>query len=66
MLRMEQFFDFELDGIDTKDYPDFVDAYICSAKVRNGYGERDATDKELDMLNEDGDMVHNLVLNYLF
>ncbi len=27
---------YELDGIDTKDYPDFVDAYISYAEHENG------------------------------
>ena len=63
---MKTFYDYELDGIDTKDYPDFVDAFISNAKVRNDYGERDANDDELDALNNDRDLVYNLVINSLF
>ena len=47
----------EVDGIDTSDYPDFVDAYIDKARV-NG---RKATDWELDQLSDDGDLVYGEV-----
>ena len=46
-----------VDGIDTRDYPDFCDAYIDSAYV-NG---RKATEWELDQLSDDGDLVYNEV-----
>ena len=46
--------DIEIDGIDTRDYPDFCDAFI-SAAVWNDTGEP-LTDEELDALmdSEDG------------
>lgn len=47
----------EVDGIDTRDYPDFCDAYIDKARV-NG---RKATDWELDQLSDDGDLVYGEV-----
>lgn len=37
-------------GIDMEDFPDFCDAYIESAD----YDDREMTDEELDILNEDG------------
>jgi hypothetical protein len=40
-------------GIDMEDYPDFCDAYIESAD----YGNREMTDEELDILNEDGEFI---------
>ena len=40
-------------GIDMKDYPDFCDAYIESANYEN----REMTDEELDILNEDGSFI---------
>ena len=40
-------------GIDMKDYPDFCDAYIESAD----YDNREMTDEELDILNEDGSFI---------
>lgn len=58
--------DFVVEGIDTKDYPDFCDAYIESASVLENGTWRDATENELDQLNDDSDLVYEEVLNYLF
>jgi hypothetical protein len=49
----------EIDGIDTKDYPDFCDAYIVSAD----YDGVPMTDKQLDEINEDGDFQHECIMN---
>ena len=51
----------EIDGIDTKDYPDFCDAYIASAD----YDGVPMTDEQLDELNEDGDFQHECIMNDL-
>ena len=58
--------DFEVDGIDTRDYPDFCDAFICDATVLENGEWRDATDLEIDELNEDLDLVYSCVENYLY
>ena len=47
----------ELDGIDTKDYPDFVDAFIVSCLI-NG---KKATEEQLDSINEDSGLVYGFV-----
>lgn len=52
----------EVDGIDTKDYPDFCDAFIASAD----YNGKEMTGEQLDELNEDNDFVHECVQNHLF
>jgi|GEM_PF-2923851 len=39
----------DIDGIDLRDAPDFVDAYIMDARVDG----RQATDEELDQMNDD-------------
>ena len=52
----------EVDGIDTKDYPDFCDAFISSAD----YNGKPMTDEQLDELNEDGAFVYECVENHLF
>lgn len=44
----------EVDGIDTSDAPDFCDAFISYAEWSDG---TPLTDKELDRLNEDGELV---------
>ena len=51
----------EIDGIDTKDYPDFCDAYISSAD----YDGVPMTDEQLDELNEDGDYLYGHIMDYL-
>ena len=54
--------DVEVDGIDTADYPDFCDAFISYAE----YEGREMTDKELDILNNDGDFVYEAVQTHLY
>jgi hypothetical protein len=51
----------EIDGIDTKDYPDFCDAYISSAD----YDGVPMTDEQLNELNEDRDYVYGYIMDYL-
>jgi len=53
----------EVDGIDTRDYPDFVDAFISYAEM-DGV---ELTDEQLDELNDDyPDLVYDCVINHLF
>ena len=53
----------ELDGIDTKDYPDFCDAFISAAD----YDGREMTKEELDALNSEyPEFVYDEVINSLF
>ena len=52
----------DVDGIDTADYPDFCDAYICYAEIEG----RPLTEVELDEVNEDRDFVYECVLDKLF
>ena len=61
-LDYSQIDDIEVDGINTKDYPDFCDAYICNAT----YKGRDMTERELDQLNEDRDFVYECVQDRLY
>ena len=51
-----------VDGIDPKDYPDFVDAYIYSAD----YDGEEMTDEMLDELNQDSDFVYDSLQNQLY
>ena len=63
MYKLELFTDIELDGIDHADYPDYCDAYACNA----AYNGRQATDEELDYLNnEHSDYIYELVLSSIF
>lgn len=52
----------EVDGIDTKDYPDFCDAFISNAD----YDGKPMTEEQLEELNEDRDFVYESVQNHLF
>lgn len=54
--------DVEINGIDYRDSPDFVDAFIASAT----YDGREMTDDELDALNEDSSYVHEKVYEHLY
>ena len=54
----------EIDGIDTRDYPDFCDAYMASAEYKDG---TPLTDDELDALMDKYDyLTHELVFEHLF
>jgi len=57
--------DIEIQGIDTKDYPDFCDAFINNAVwIDNG---KPLTEEELDHINEnDSGTIHELVYEQLF
>ena len=67
MSKVVEFTDYELDGIDTDDYPDFCDAFICGATALLEDGTmREATEEELDELNNDGDLVYEHVTNWIF
>jgi len=52
----------EVDGIDTRDYPDFCDAFISYAE----YKGVEMTDEELECLNETEGFVYDCVMNHLF
>ena len=54
--------DIKIEDIDYKDAPDFCDAFIASATI-NGH---DATDEELDELNDDSEFVFACVEKYLY
>lgn len=51
----------EIDGIDTRDYPDFVDAFFSYAEDHRG---RELTDDELDVLtDEHADLINELIFD---
>jgi hypothetical protein len=54
--------DVDVDGIDTSDYPDFCDAFIASAT----YDDREMTNEELQILNEDYDFVYEAIQSHLY
>jgi hypothetical protein len=50
------------DGIDYGDYPDFCDAFILNCEI-DGV---DATNEQIDEINEDRDFVREKLMDYLF
>tara|TARA_R110000744_G_scaffold134922_1_gene244212 strand:+ start:10071 stop:10262 length:192 start_codon:yes stop_codon:yes gene_type:complete len=60
-IDFEKITNVEIDGIDTKDYPDFCDAFISNAD----YNGVEMTDEQLEEINEFGDFVYECVLNFL-
>lgn len=50
------------EGIDHADYPDYSDAYISKAEWKDG---KELTDEELDELNDEADIVHDKLQDYL-
>lgn len=61
-MELDKITNIELGGINTNDYPDFVDAFIESAE----YDGVELTDEELDELNCNSEFVYDCVLKHLF
>jgi len=61
-IDFNQIEDVEVDGIDTRDYPDFVDAFISNCT----YKGREATEKELERINENSDFVYSCIEGRLY
>lgn len=54
----------EVDGVDRTDYPDFCDAYFCSAEYADGIK---LTDDELDELTDaNPDVVNAMAVETLY
>lgn len=52
-----------IEGVDTKDYPDFCDAYVYSCI----YDGRELTDDELDELQEEQkELIYEYILDTLW
>lgn len=61
-LDLTKVHDVEVDGIDTRDYPDFSDAYISFAT----YDGVPMTDEQLEELNNHSDFVYEHVQRSVF
>jgi hypothetical protein len=55
---------FEVDDVDTRDYPDFSDAFINYAEWLDTHTP--LNDAELELLNNESDLVYEAVLSYVF
>jgi len=58
----DKYTDLEWDGIDHNDYPDYCDAHVESGKL-NGV---EMTDEQLDRLNADHYLIHELLMEHLY
>ena len=57
-MKEIDFSSLEVDGIDTKDYPDFSDAFICYGEYTDGTPLEDV---DLQALNDDASLIYKLV-----
>mgnify|MGYP001555589790 CR=1 FL=1 len=60
-MKVLKYVDVEIDGVNPKDYPDFVDTYVASATaVLEDGSTREATEAECEELSNDGDLMNQL------
>ena len=62
MIDIKKITNVIVEGVDFTDLPDLVDSFIVSADL-DGV---EMTDKQLDLLNENYDFVHEQALNSLY
>jgi hypothetical protein len=60
---MKLYYNVQVEDLDTRDAPDFCDAYISYAEHEDG---SPLTDAELDKLNEDSGLVHEYALKRIY
>ena len=58
MIDLNKVTNVEVDGIDFKDYPDFVDSYIFYAELEGV----EMTEDQLEELSENTEFVYNAVI----
>ena len=67
LLKHGKLVDIEVDGIDTRDYPDFCDAYICAAAVMLWGRLFELTDFDLDYIGDyHSDWAHEFAYERVF
>ena len=63
MIDPKKVFDVVLDGVDHKDYPDYCDAFIVTAKINDNGAARELTCDEIEALEVDyPDEVYALIM----
>ena len=62
-LNLSKIENMEFEGVDTSDYPDFVDAFLVSADIDG----RELTEEEIDYLNDEHyEFVNESVFDSIF
>jgi hypothetical protein len=62
MIDFNKISNIEFDGIDHSDYPDYCDAYIISCDIDG----KQATEDEINEINDNSDFVHEKLFDYLY
>ncbi len=66
-INLNTVFSIDFDGIDHSDSPDYCDAHIVSAEIREADGTfREATEEEIEFLNDDSQFVYERLMDHLF
>lgn len=53
----------QIDGIDSKDYPDFADAFFCYGEYEDG---TPLSDETLEKLTENGELLYEYITNTIY
>jgi hypothetical protein len=61
MIDFSKIHNIEFDGVDHSDYPDYCDAYILSCDI-DGI---EATEEQLNEINNDRDFLYEKLFNHL-
>ncbi len=62
MIDFNKISNIEFDGIDHSDSPDYCDAYIISCDIDG----KQATEDEINEINDNSDFVHEKLFDYLY
>lgn len=66
MVDFSELDDIEFDSVDFRDAMDFSDAYICRCLIKDNGEWREATEVELDEINDNSDFVYEELLKQVF
>jgi hypothetical protein len=66
MIDFSKIDDIMFDSIDFRDAIDFSDAYICRCLIEDKGEWREATEEELDEINDNSEFVYEKLLDKIF
>jgi len=66
MIDFSKLDDIEFDNVNYRDAMDFSDAFICRCLINDNGQWREATEEELDEINDDSDFVYEELLKQVF
>jgi hypothetical protein len=66
-MKVLKFIDIEVDGIHDWDGPDYSDAHVTEATAVLADGTmRDATDEEIEEMNQDSELIYQCITERLY